>query len=764
MDSAVFCFGAFRLDPVKRELRHDGELVEVPPRVFVCLLYLIEHRERAVERAELIEAAWRRSNVSDTQLFQLILRARRVVGDDADRQQSIRTIVGFGYRWAAPTRIDDVEVAAPAPDAIVATTPAMDAAPSSSSSSSRRSAGIRLASRTHWIAVAAAVVVILAALALVVIRPRYHEPASNASTPDAHAVLAVVPLKIDAGADAAWVRLGGMDLIADRLRRAGLAVQSSEATLGIVMAVGDGNADAASRLRRNAGIGMVVAGDVAQRGGGWTVALQADIPAATALHVEASDADLMLALRSAGDKLLSALGRSAPSDSIGAALAEILQRARAALLADDAVHARAILDQAAQPLREDPELRLLLAQVDARLGHFESADAALTRLLGEVDANEEAYLRMRVLIARGASRIPLDHAEAAKSDFDAALAVPGSAAFTHALGDAYNGRGATGTMRNDYAAAASDLGRARILLDQSGDALAVARVDLELALLDYTRGASAQAAARFEQAARRFETFGALRPLKSALIGLEDIQFDQLQISAALATSDRAWATLAAGGDPLLRRVMTVQRVKILIASGRLRDAHAALTDIEHGDLDYLAESRDDERLRLIRTELALREGRAEDAAREAAGLPVALLPSDADDVLRAKGALWRQRALPDAELAATPMTLSTHTDAGSRQAAPYRVLAEAERLYRHGMVAPADRAFQHALELADANATPIAIAQVIESWVPALLAWGRPNDAAGLGGRIAAWASEDFRVPDETPPDDVPFGDPKEQ
>ncbi|HSV81669.1 MAG TPA: DNA gyrase inhibitor YacG [Ramlibacter sp.] len=28
----------------------------------------------------------------------------------------------------------------------------------------------------------------------------------------------------------------------------------------------------------------------------------------------------------------------------------------------------------------------------------------------------------------------------------------------------------------------------------------------------------------------------------------------------------------------------------------------------------------------------------------------------------------------------------------------------------------------------------------------------------------LGAWASESFRVPDESPPDDVPFGDPKEQ
>ena len=28
----------------------------------------------------------------------------------------------------------------------------------------------------------------------------------------------------------------------------------------------------------------------------------------------------------------------------------------------------------------------------------------------------------------------------------------------------------------------------------------------------------------------------------------------------------------------------------------------------------------------------------------------------------------------------------------------------------------------------------------------------------------LGAWASESFRVPDETPPDDQPFGDPKVQ
>src|ERR1043165_2193937 len=118
MDAPVYRFGDYRLDPVKRELAHGDTLVDTPPRVFACLVHLVEQRERAVDRAELIRALWRRDNVSDTQLFQLVLRARRAVGDDAESQQVIRTIVGFGYRWVAPTVVGGraaEPAAAPAP-------------------------------------------------------------------------------------------------------------------------------------------------------------------------------------------------------------------------------------------------------------------------------------------------------------------------------------------------------------------------------------------------------------------------------------------------------------------------------------------------------------------------------------------------------------------------------------------------------------------------------------------------------------------------
>jgi tetratricopeptide (TPR) repeat protein len=370
----------------------------------------------------------------------------------------------------------------------------------------------------------------------------------------------------------------------------------------------------------------------------------------------------------------------------------------------------------------------------------------LTQLLERLDGSDDAYLRMRVLIARGSARLPLDRLAEAGSDFDAAIAVPGAAAFVHALGDAYHGRGASATHRHAYAAAANDLGRARVLLAQSGDALAVARVDLALALLDAMRGASAQAGPRYEQAARQFEAFGAVRPLKSALIGLQDVQFDQLQNHAALASSDRAWAVSSPGGDPLLHRVLSLMRARILLACGRLRELHALLAQIESGDQAYLAASRDEERLRVLRTELALVEGRRADAAREAAALPTAWLPGDADDTLRAKSALWRQRALPPTpEAPGAVVAPSAQDDAGSRSGAPYRRLAEAERAARLGRADEAERAYRQALALADQDGVPFALAAVIESYAPFLIAQGRLADAAAVGGRIGAWAADDF-------------------
>src|SRR5690606_20084160 len=65
------------------------------------------------------QAVFSRSDVSDAQLAQIILRSRRAIGDDGQEQRAIRTVPRFGYRWVAETAVEAAAVPeAPAPVAL----------------------------------------------------------------------------------------------------------------------------------------------------------------------------------------------------------------------------------------------------------------------------------------------------------------------------------------------------------------------------------------------------------------------------------------------------------------------------------------------------------------------------------------------------------------------------------------------------------------------------------------------------------------------
>ncbi|HEX7768985.1 MAG TPA: winged helix-turn-helix domain-containing protein, partial [Dokdonella sp.] len=98
MSRQVYRFGEYRLDPSARELSSAGVPATLSPKVFDVLAYLVEHRDRAVGRDELIAAVWGRTDVSDTLLGQTVLKARRAIGDTGNEQHAIRTVPRFGYR------------------------------------------------------------------------------------------------------------------------------------------------------------------------------------------------------------------------------------------------------------------------------------------------------------------------------------------------------------------------------------------------------------------------------------------------------------------------------------------------------------------------------------------------------------------------------------------------------------------------------------------------------------------------------------------
>src|SRR5690606_19828226 len=106
-NTRTYRFGAYRIDACARELRRAGELLVVSPKVFDCIVYLIEHRERAVGRDELVAAVWGKVDVGDPLLGQIVVKARRVLGDTGSEQWAIRTVPRFGYRWVADLAGED---------------------------------------------------------------------------------------------------------------------------------------------------------------------------------------------------------------------------------------------------------------------------------------------------------------------------------------------------------------------------------------------------------------------------------------------------------------------------------------------------------------------------------------------------------------------------------------------------------------------------------------------------------------------------------
>ena len=99
--TSVYRFNDCEFDTDRRELRRNGELVPLEPKVFALLLYLIEQRHRAVDKDEIQDAVWTGTIVSETALTRAIMKARRAVGDSADTQAVIRTVHGHGYQFTA---------------------------------------------------------------------------------------------------------------------------------------------------------------------------------------------------------------------------------------------------------------------------------------------------------------------------------------------------------------------------------------------------------------------------------------------------------------------------------------------------------------------------------------------------------------------------------------------------------------------------------------------------------------------------------------
>ncbi len=111
-------FQDYRLDGDAGWLRRGKQEVELPPKAFQVLRYLIEHRDRLVPKQELMQAVWKDTFVTDDALVQAVTAIRRALGDEAGHPRYIRTKARMGYQFTAA-----VEAGEPASTATTAADP-----------------------------------------------------------------------------------------------------------------------------------------------------------------------------------------------------------------------------------------------------------------------------------------------------------------------------------------------------------------------------------------------------------------------------------------------------------------------------------------------------------------------------------------------------------------------------------------------------------------------------------------------------------------
>ena len=99
-------FQSFGLDTSNQCLLHNGEQIDLAPKLFAVLRYLVENSGRLVTHDELLDALWPETYVQPQVLRTYVLELRKVLGDNAAQPRFIQTLPKRGYRFVAPVTED----------------------------------------------------------------------------------------------------------------------------------------------------------------------------------------------------------------------------------------------------------------------------------------------------------------------------------------------------------------------------------------------------------------------------------------------------------------------------------------------------------------------------------------------------------------------------------------------------------------------------------------------------------------------------------
>jgi DNA-binding winged helix-turn-helix (wHTH) protein len=202
-DAGVYRCGAHTISPATRRLYRDGAEADIEAKVFDLILLLLENRDRALGKQEVVTALWGHRPITDAALSQLLHKARRALDDNGERQAVIRTVYGRGLQWVAPVSLDVDDSPLPSPDGDAADLPAMVVVPVTATAGRRPHA---------WWVAALGTLLLLGALASWIL---LRNPSSTPAPAPRMALLPIVNETGDAALD--WTARGLPGLVASLL-------------------------------------------------------------------------------------------------------------------------------------------------------------------------------------------------------------------------------------------------------------------------------------------------------------------------------------------------------------------------------------------------------------------------------------------------------------------------------------------------------------------------------------------------------------------
>lgn len=92
-------FEQFRIDTLKRNLLYNGQDLQIKPKAFETLLFLVERRGDVVSKSELLNNVWSDTFVEENNLTQQISTLRKKFKELAENDEFIVTIPKHGYKF-----------------------------------------------------------------------------------------------------------------------------------------------------------------------------------------------------------------------------------------------------------------------------------------------------------------------------------------------------------------------------------------------------------------------------------------------------------------------------------------------------------------------------------------------------------------------------------------------------------------------------------------------------------------------------------------